>query len=379
MPLEPHSLLVAIAFAAACLTVVLFAVWLSARSSGFLLAWSVGALLVMANAALYGDYLAGGGRRALAAAAAVLMIALATLHGAAIQFRSGRFPFGLAAGLAVGSALLAVTPVLAGADGLGLLAVNSLATAFLLAIAGTYWGMRAESRRLLTAVAGLYGLTAVSFVLCGILIVLDGQFVLDRPPDNWAETLNSVVSIVAVIGIGALSLALSQQQSTSLQDRGYARDPLTGLLSRRGLFEFVARHPLPAGTVMIVFDIADLGRVNAAHGYEAGDAVLRGFAAALAARKRSRDLAARIGGDEFALLLPDLPGEAATVVDRIREAFAAEQIPVPGIPGVTVDAGSAHVADGQHLGVVIATAERDMQANRSRSPEDIPLALRLAG
>jgi diguanylate cyclase (GGDEF)-like protein len=107
-----------------------------------------------------------------------------------------------------------------------------------------------------------------------------------------------------------------------------ARDPLTGILNRRGFEEEAirvianaVRHRQPLSLAL-----ADLDRfktVNDAHGHAVGDMVLRRFAADVSEAVRLGDLFARIGGEEFVLLLVNTPGEAAVaVVDRLRQEVA---------------------------------------------------------
>lgn len=111
-------------------------------------------------------------------------------------------------------------------------------------------------------------------------------------------------------------------------------DTLTGLMNRRALgecadylFGFMKRQ---GGSLVVM--LADLDRfktVNDSYGHARGDEVLRDFAAILRDSVRGSDIAARFGGDEFVLILPDTTlGEAEVVAGRIRERvrdYAARQ------------------------------------------------------
>lgn len=105
-------------------------------------------------------------------------------------------------------------------------------------------------------------------------------------------------------------------------------DPLTGLLNRRGLEERMDLEvtralrrdaPLSVATV----DIDHFKAVNDEHGHEIGDRVLTWVGAVLARLTRGTDVAARTGGDEFVVLLPDTDATAGRdFADRVRQAIA---------------------------------------------------------
>jgi diguanylate cyclase (GGDEF)-like protein len=101
-------------------------------------------------------------------------------------------------------------------------------------------------------------------------------------------------------------------------------DPLTGLLNRRGfddrLREEIGRARRSGRPLAVVLsDCDDLKRVNDAHGHERGDAVLQAIASLLRNSKRASDVAGRLGGDEFGLVLTDADAAvAADVAERLR-------------------------------------------------------------
>jgi diguanylate cyclase (GGDEF)-like protein len=124
------------------------------------------------------------------------------------------------------------------------------------------------------------------------------------------------------------------------------RDPLTGLYNRRhfddALDRLLAVHrrerlsgwrPLSA----IVFDLDHFGQFNKEHGHQVGDQVLRTFAEVLAARFRASDLVARLGGEEFIVILDGAErAQAVAAADEVREQLAARSI-------VTEDGDELHV------------------------------------
>jgi diguanylate cyclase (GGDEF)-like protein len=126
-------------------------------------------------------------------------------------------------------------------------------------------------------------------------------------------------------------------------------DGLTGLYNRRKfeqrLHEEVTRAVRTQKPVAVVmFDLDHFKRINDVHGHGAGDLVLLAVARVLQRAVRDIDLAARIGGEEFLLLLPETDAEAALrAAERVREAIAAEAIALANgeVLHVTTSAGVA--------------------------------------
>jgi diguanylate cyclase (GGDEF)-like protein len=142
------------------------------------------------------------------------------------------------------------------------------------------------------------------------------------------------------------------------------RDALTGLPNRRALEEELARETARArraGTALsaVALDVDRFKLVNDAHGHAAGDAVLAAVAARAAAALRAGDVLARIGGEEFAALLPGAELErAAEVAERIRARVAEAPIEAAGRAlAVTVSLGCAALAAGEDGGALLARAD----------------------
>jgi two-component system cell cycle response regulator len=134
-------------------------------------------------------------------------------------------------------------------------------------------------------------------------------------------------------------------------------DPLTGLYNRRAFEELLAlelERATRAGRPIsvIVGDVDNFRAVNERHGHAAGDTALQAIAQNALKWKRRIDLAARIGGEEFALLLPDTDERGAFIVaERLRRA--THRSFVEATPGVTFSFGvataPAHATDGVGL------------------------------
>lgn len=122
------------------------------------------------------------------------------------------------------------------------------------------------------------------------------------------------------------------------------RDPLTGLLNRRGFVERVGREISRAskagrGLGTVYLDLDGFKRINDAQGHPVGDACLVEVARLLETAIRPGDVVARLGGDEFAVLMPNLmPDYARAAVERVRLALAdlgkRREWPITGSLGV---------------------------------------------
>lgn len=150
-------------------------------------------------------------------------------------------------------------------------------------------------------------------------------------------------------------------------------DALTPLPNRRRftreLERVVARtnrHGTPAALLYV--DLNGLKAINDRHGHAAGDAALIHVAALLAGLIRSSDIAARIGGDEFGLILDYLDHNSAIeTADRIARRVAEQPIELGGtMVQLEVAVGTASILPGDNVEDVMARADRAMYVAKGR-------------
>src|SRR6202022_3596959 len=104
---------------------------------------------------------------------------------------------------------------------------------------------------------------------------------------------------------------------------GASTDPLTGLRNRRGFERQLGTIPRRSFAVLAI-DVDNLKQTNDEFGHEAGDVLLQAVALTLSSLLRGWDMVARVGGDEFAVLLVDADGsDAASAGERMRLAVHA--------------------------------------------------------
>lgn len=341
MALDFGSLLMSVGFAGTCLAATLFIAWLSARGDGFLLTWAIGAALIVVSVFVYSTYVNDPSAPVVMAAFALLLTGLAVAYGAGYQFRDRTFPIRRVA-IAVAASLAVSLPAFATEyDGIGFVMTNLAAAMLLVLSARAYWQVRAEAPLPISSLAALYAIAGASFALCAVVLVAEGSWTIGRAPEGWAESINLAVSIGGITGIGALSLALNQTRMAHSHRQDALTDALTGLLNRRALFDRYGTAPVPADTAVVVFDLDDFKEINDRHGHAAGDEVIVRFAAALTGCVREHDAVARLGGEEFAVVLERVTASLAyTFAERVRGIFeAAGQDAPTGMVSCTVSAG----------------------------------------
>jgi len=178
---------------------------------------------------------------------------------------------------------------------------------------------------------------------------------------------------LADVAESLLAQAISREELAADRDR-FARearmDPLTGLDNRTAWSELLvteeARRSRYARPVSIVSaDVDNLKAVNDLYGHAAGDRIIRAAAELLRGQARATDRVARIGGDEFLVLMPETDGDgAARYVARVRSAI--KRIQADEGPELALSVGAATAADDESLTATIARADGAMYAAKKR-------------
>jgi diguanylate cyclase (GGDEF)-like protein len=186
-----------------------------------------------------------------------------------------------------------------------------------------------------------------------------GQLLLYRR-DNFSERDQELArSLVAQGGI-----ALENARLNNLVRRQAQTDELTDLANRRRFMSALEQEIARTGRFetplsLVLFDLDRFKRVNDRCGHQVGDLVLRSTADAVRARIRGTDLAARIGGEEFAILLPgsDAAG-AVTFAENLRVAIRRE-VSVEGVSWpTTASFGVAEFRQGMSSETLVGAADR---------------------
>ena len=132
----------------------------------------------------------------------------------------------------------------------------------------------------------------------------------------------------------ATVIAREQRRARDAAIRLSTIDPLTGLFNRTFFFAAVEREIARSarsgrGFCLLMMDLDDLKEINDRHGHFFGDRVLRGVGEVIRSGGRRIDTAARYGGDEFVVLLPETdPTGAYVLAEKIRQGVAELSVPI---------------------------------------------------
>jgi diguanylate cyclase (GGDEF)-like protein len=140
---------------------------------------------------------------------------------------------------------------------------------------------------------------------------------------EW-QTLGAAAVVVAAVLVAALILLRLERRDSEHKPEPASSeiDALTGLRNRASLDSELRRRCIPGRDAAVLWlDLDHFKKINDSHGHDAGDRALKEFAGVLASQVRSSDIAARYGGDEFIVVLPNGGSRgASSLASRILEA-----------------------------------------------------------
>jgi diguanylate cyclase (GGDEF)-like protein len=189
----------------------------------------------------------------------------------------------------------------------------------------------------------------------------------------WGDASVSMVFFsLGALALPALTLGAVMMVNAELIARARHaadHDHLTGAFSRRAFFDLAAReqnrslrHASPLS--LLLFDVDHFKRINDTHGHAVGDRVLVDIVEATSAVVRGIDTVARLGGEEFAVLLPDTAaGTALLVAERLRHAL--DRAPDAAGVGYTVSIGVATLHPGESIAAMLSRADAALYAAKA--------------
>jgi diguanylate cyclase (GGDEF)-like protein len=234
--------------------------------------------------------------------------------------------------------------------------------------------------------------TAMALGLAWLFLLTDKP--ISMPHGTYLERFTTMSVFILTIGRCMFVGIFSSSMRESLYKSGlklkeaYRRieelaelDELTGSFNRRCIMrllnddiERAHRNKTPCSIALI--DLDWFKRINDNYGHPTGDEVLRTFAITVFANIRGIDRFGRYGGEEFLLVLPDTPDDAAArIVDRLREIIADLDWSAfsPGMR-VTISAGVATLKPDETADIFLARADRALYAAKARGRNRIASA-----
>ena len=220
------------------------------------------------------------------------------------------------------------------------------------------------------------GARGATIVFAGVVLSYLSVIVGEGPFPKLPELL---VRLFGELGPYALVAYLTQTLAGSVItarrriEEMAERDTLTGMLNLRAFRALLHReHELRSrsshgGYGILIVDMDQLKELNDAHGHQAGNRALTTVAGAIQRAIRTSDVAARYGGDEFVLFLPEATPEVAeTVAQRVRNNVYKSMFPVgERLQRMTVSVGAAsYPRDGKQHDDIIGAADLRMQRDR---------------
>ncbi len=170
-------------------------------------------------------------------------------------------------------------------------------------------------------------------------------------------------TVIYVVGTAFVVVVMAKERVAFVHKTAAMTDLLTGLWNRRAFLEAAdrliaqrTRKSLPIS--VLLFDLDRFKLINDRFGHAAGDEALKVFARTASESMRTNDMIARLGGEEFAAILPGNAVDATIVAERLRAAFEAADIEISGQKiAATVSVGVATAVPPVQIETLLASAD----------------------
>jgi len=190
---------------------------------------------------------------------------------------------------------------------------------------------------------------------------------------NGFFPLFALLTLLYVVGTAFIVVVMAKEHSALVHRTAAMTDHLTGLFNRRGFLDaadkLVASQRRSGQPVTVMmFDLDHFKSINDRFGHDVGDEALQAFAATASSNMRIHDVIGRLGGEEFAAILPGGTETALMVAERVRAAFETRGIEIAGHGmNATVSIGvTQSLPDVAHIPTMLARADRALYAAKAK-------------
>ena len=210
-------------------------------------------------------------------------------------------------------------------------------------------------------------------VLHGVIFlspILTTSLFAGEPMDHvrWFP-LFTLLMLLYVVGTAFIVMVMTKENSVRLHKTAAMTDPMTGLFNRRGFAEsaekvIAAQRKSGQPVTVMMFDLDHFKSINDHFGHDVGDDALKAFAETAGNNMRTNDVLGRLGGEEFAAILPG-GGETALIVgERVRAAFEARGLEISGhVLNATVSIGAVEAfAENADVSAMLTRADEALYA-----------------
>ncbi|MEX0852426.1 MAG: GGDEF domain-containing protein, partial [Bauldia sp.] len=364
MKIDLPTLMIAGSFVAAVSGVFLVFAWLQNRKATATLWWAASNLVLAVSIPMMAASNMTVGSPAVVVAITLLNLSPALIWASARSCNARRVNPAIVGGGALAWLVAYAVPTFRGSGGTQLSLNLAIVAAFLLAAAYEFWRDRHErltARWPLIVLLGLHGslsaIGAVQAAVGGLATTTPAAMVI------WLEFVH-FETLAFVIGTSIFTVAMARERSELIHKIAASTDALTGVATRRAFYDtaediLTAGQEHDSGLAVVVFDLDGFKSINDTFGHGHGDDVLKVFGNAAKRTLRSTDLIGRLGGEEFAAVLPGASVAAAFVAaERIRANFSEACRNIDGLAvNATVSAGVAQAHPRSTLDSLLQAAD----------------------
>jgi diguanylate cyclase (GGDEF)-like protein len=215
-------------------------------------------------------------------------------------------------------------------------------------------------------VPALHG--AVFLTPIPLTLLLPHQYGASVYANGWFAVF-ALETLLYAVGTAFIVVLMAKERAEEIHRAAASTDPLTGLLNRRGFLDaadrLIALQTRKNGPVaVLMFDLDRFKSINDRYGHAAGDEALRLFASIVGTNMRANDIVGRLGGEEFAAIIPATAEEAARAAERVRLATQFDRLVI----------GGHHVPITVSIGVAAATEKADINFLLGRADSALYIA-----